>query len=102
MLASQAEANDPRPVCPPCKHADEISGVAIIPDGRWGLTACRKEVSGMAEVQGWELKTGRPVTPPFRVDGSAFSLALGPEGTSWLAAVSGKNFCIFDLSHLSR
>ncbi len=75
--------------CPIMAHDNEVMDVAITPDGRFALSA----VSGRAEIQVWELKTGRRIAPRVRlgyVEGTwAQTLAITPDARRALVCFVG-------------
>ena len=65
---------------PPMSHEDEVYGVALTPDGQWGLTACRD-----GNVRFWDLRLAKQVGPPIATvaasSGSAFSVTVSSDGS---------------------
>ena len=79
---------------------DSVYGVALTPDGRWGITACRD-----SSVRVWEFTTGKPVMPPLRVGVPGTNLLVNalvtPDGRHAVLGVLGKGLLVLDLGKLA-
>ena len=81
-------------------HGDEVYGVAVTPDGRWGLTACR---DGYVRI--WDLHLAKQVGPPIAAVTQpevrfAFNIAITPDGRRAVVGTNDPSLLSLDLSDL--
>ncbi len=82
------DARTGKPLSEPLRHDEEVVHLAFSPDGHRLVTASGESIGNWplefknrkGEARVWDVKTGKPLTPPMRHKSSVFHATFSPDG----------------------